>query len=193
MGCLWNSMYVHDITIAQLSGLKLASSPSLLPLAVYGHTHLLRSFCYYVGYCYYRPGATLPLYLSAVCFLRTERCLCTAHPSPPSPPLFNQIIGCNSATFRRQPYNLCVISKSPERPTFILSVIFFPFCFYYRAAQAVHTQRHVMTCCARNATAVCSPDDSHLCLHHWTRRRNRHCLASAHVQNPGLGRISCVL
>ncbi len=162
ISCLQNSL--QDTTIIALSclGSNVFRPSRLLPLATYGHTYIPPSVILLLRriLLLHRTGATLPFYLSAVCFLlHTQPMYSTSFPPPFQSNNSLQPLGDSP--------NLCVISKRPAWPTFILDPLFsFLFLFLLGWTKCiVHTERHVMTCCAQKATAVYSPDDSHLCLH----------------------------
>lgn len=120
---------------------------------------LLRSFFYYVGYCYYteqvpRFRSTYPPFVFFY-----MRSLCIAHHPPPFQSN-NSLQPLAALTFASFPSGL--------RDLHLFQIHYFLSFFVFIGADQVystHTERHVMTCCAQKATAVYSPDDSHLCLH----------------------------
>lgn len=141
ISCLQKSL--QDTTIIALScrGSNVFRPSRLLPLATYGHTYRPPSVILLLHriFLLHRTGATLPLYLSAVCFLLHTQPMYIAHHSPPPFQSNNSLQPLGNSP------NLCVISKRPAWPTFILDPLFsFPF-FVFIGADQVYSTTHRVT------------------------------------------------
>jgi hypothetical protein len=125
-------------------------------------TDLLRSFFYYVGYCYYteqvpRFRSTYPPFVFF--YIRS---LCIAHHSPPPFQSNNSLQPLGDSP------NLCVISKRPAWPTYILDPLFsFLFLFLLGRTKCIaqHTESRDDMLCSESDCSLLTWRQCHLFLH----------------------------